>query len=736
MAMKSPRVQVKLDVDDDDDLCPVCDGDCTCSSSRPTIPKPLIPATPLRSVIPSKEKTPPSIFPSNSDSSTKALPKKLFQKPIVVAKVALKNEPQRQQKIKPLPSKVDEPRRMLTCLADVVVDSDGHPWKAKTASKKLEPREFGRMLHIPSPEALKSAPMMEKLGAVWVVHEIKKLPVAKPISQSIFDSSSEEGEKMDSKSMKSVSQEHYMSSSDMDSDTAVIFSESSDDVHDEASMIIRDTDESGNELCAEMAGPPFVEQHSTDDCDDDSESESESESNDSVESLDGFLTDNSDEMEIDRIFAAAGTDDGSDASESDMDMFVENALYGGWSSSDELDDSDEDSVLGHPQSDSHAGESITDEVSPEISSSIPVNIGSDTVFMMPEAFEYPAGGFDYGLYSQDIHTLDPSVDDAFFGSGLDDVSFEDVVKVETEPVIATKPILSVPVKPKKKRPKQTKNADSVAGKESVLNDKSTENNTSQASGTSTLSALKSALSSIIASEPSQRNSNLVNTLVSSLKNVSGGSSTSLALLLESWKTNSDTQADDRSSSSPAVNIAALAVIAAAVTAAKRKADITPNANLLSVQDATVSKALEDFLAAALPAMANVQKLNSNSVSTDLIASASDKAMIFDDLFDMDAADFADAPDENERDLEQNLEDPFSRWNKIPIGTFRKARRPSLSSAKHDFKKAFRNSNHTSTMTLPPASHADFWKSQKVQSALVDIPPLPSAMSSEILDTFE
>ncbi|KAJ3028614.1 UNVERIFIED_CONTAM: hypothetical protein HDU68_001271 [Siphonaria sp. JEL0065] len=954
MAMKSPRVQLPIApllMDEDDDLCPVCDGDCTCNAkvTTPPIAKPIVPLPPPPVSIPFKQGIPtphtsslksqgvkkPVIVKkpvsTTSSSTTASLPKpKPIKLDISAPKPAIKPIPnsaipsprplssttstanQLIPTIKPDPQstkpasttsssssssaqplhqqpqpKTEDIRRMISCTADIVVDKSGVAWKARTSLKKAGvAREFGKMTHTPSSEVLKKAPRIEKVGGIWVVAGaagggggggssagssssggpavvVKKQQQPKSIKNSIFDSSSDSEDdvpirlqqqqqhsKVGNKGMKSkpavvlaASSTSSDSSSDMD-EKALVFSDSDLDsgpLTERRNSLAStrsllgggDTDESGNELLSvEMTGPPFVEQHTTDD-DSDDDSTSDSDSDASVESLADFLSEHSEDMEIDMIFANAETETGSDASESDIDMFVENALYGGWSSSDEFEDSDEDSVFGMAESEAGSAPSVTHS---EENVLFHMDFGTDPSFLLsdPVATSHILDGFT--TISTDIHTLDPVLDDPlFFGtSGTDVISststsvpMEDVsstasiipapaltpAPVQQQPapkplvsfditqthigpngeIITTTKQLTLPVQKPKPPKKKLKGSNLKNSIEPVSADKDkkpvevgnslTETPIPSASSASTsapvvsspaLSALKSALTAIVSSSassgpPSQKNSQLINALVASLKSLGSGSSAGNALVSlldpkknqnkgEVGKCSSSTEVSATPATTSATNIAALAVIAAAVAAAKGKLNSkkpeSAGGTSFSGQDAAVVKALEDFLATALPALSNLQKqqLAPSSSAAPVAPAAAAPAptekssstgdITLEDLFDTDALESDGPPDDNDHGIEElDLSDPFSRWTKVPILTFRKSRRPSLSKvAKNDFKKAFRNAKHSPTMTLPSAPpppltdySGSYWKSPKFTNpsadyepnALLQIPPFPN-----------
>ncbi|KAI9339632.1 hypothetical protein BDR26DRAFT_862045 [Obelidium mucronatum] len=891
VAMKSPRVHLPtvaplLMMDEDDDLCPVCDGDCTCNSvSKPvaSIPPPV--TIPFKQAIPTpRPLSAASVSAPTIPGKISNAPKSLQRKPLATSSTATKSKPanvesskatggtnnftknpstsfqrggktlpktasssssasasvlssnQSNSKIsapsstKPAPTKLDEAasRRMLTCLADLVVDAHGNAWKAKTTLKKPgSAREFGKMTHTPSADILKSAPRMERVGTSWIVKEVAPLPsnssvgsasqVAKKskpksIKNSIFDSSSDSdsddqplrlhhNSKLAAKGLKGVSRviASAVDESSSDMDEAIVFSDSDLDsgpATERGGSVVRnfaDTDESGNELSVTMAGPPFVEQHTSDDSNDDSSSDSDGE-NASVGSLADFLSEHSDDMDIDMIFANAETETGSDASESDIDMFVENALYGGWSSSDEFEDSDEDSIFGIAGSEGGSAPSITHS---EENAFLQMDLGeTDTTFLDSADVANLLDGFT--TISTDIHTLDPVLDDpSFLNDGTDPlpvtsdqpeiippppvapppkplVSF-DITQTHIGPngeIITTTKQLSLPVqKPKPpKKPKKGSDAASQATRSAASNEKATKPAEKQVVEAATtapptpavsspaLAALQSALSSIVLSSGGQKNSQLVNAMIASLKTLGTATSAgnSLASLLEPKKSQdkSSKTEDSSNSNNPAANIAALAVIAAAVAAAKgklKKSD-SGGSGSFSGQDAAVIKALEDFLTTALPALSNLQKqqpaATPAATTAPVAAKSSSKAatgstgrqdITLEDLFDTEALESDGAPDDYEHGIEElDLSDPFSRWTKVPILTFRKSRRPSLSKvAKNDFKKAFRNSKYSPTMTLPSAPMIDyaavFYKSPKftatpteyAPNALLQIPPFPN-----------
>ncbi|KAJ3072616.1 hypothetical protein HDU98_003247 [Podochytrium sp. JEL0797] len=848
-AMKSPRVQLPVAAlieDDDDDLCPVCDGDCTCNTpikpppplftpsfknSLPLVPTPKIlePLQKPRPVSSNPKKPPPSATPSK--------PPLKFETP----------KPTRHEPSSKPVAKQSEVRRMVVSISDLVLDSDGNAWKAKTPLKRAGPREFGKMTHLPHADVLRNAPRMEKIGANWIVQEVRTpvpaphppattVPVAaKPKKNLLFDSSSDGSDSEplmqqrhaklagNSGQAKHAAVRSSSSSSDLDSDGAVIYFTDESDL--DASPGLRD-DEPEDALLAEMVGPPFVEQHTTTD-DSDSDDLDASESGSEASSLSDFLDENSDDMAIDMIFAGAGTtDDGTDASESDIDMFVANALYGGWSS-DEFEFSDEDSILGVEESDdesSVAPFALSEDVS------LPTTPLRPAVLYSASSTPEPST-LDFGYLSEDIHTLDPAVNDPSFGVSATVitstpapkpvVNFEPSISPltpasklpptsEATPTASTpvpKPLvnfdikqthigpngelvtttkqLSLPVqKPKaekKKKPKlaNLKTSELVAGPTPPAAGKPNESvSQAQSAPPSSVAVLKAALSGLLSSAGSGSASQktpqqLVATLVSSLKTLGGGASTANALssLLKSQKggeasvsksATATTEAGTATSS--ATNIAALAVIAAAFAAAKGR--LNPNkkepAGSTSAQDAIVSKALEDFLATALPALSTLQKQQqqqssgsdaSKTTSSTKEESRDEDMITLEDLFDFDTEaldSFSDtAPGESYDGVEElDLSDPFSRWTKVPVGTFRKYRRPSLNRVvKNDFKKAFRYSKHSPSMTLPSSPFVtDYimgggsssggpnpWRSPKIQSAELEsnalvfpnIPPFPS-----------
>ncbi|KAJ3092069.1 hypothetical protein HK100_007034 [Physocladia obscura] len=918
--------------DSEEDLCPVCDGECTCktnalSASSSTSAPPTIKTKSQQILLVPSKLTSAPLVPKNT-------PPTLTQKPRLVVIPPKKTPP-------PIPKtpKPDYSRRILSCAADIVLDQDGNAWKSKSNNKKPGPREFAKMTHLPHSDLLKDAPVMKLVGTIWIVEPATPTPIMrkksdillktalvkqqllqiqpKPllsltkthnisptdlenqkmlllserlvkIKNPFFDSSSSDSDKgnnnskqkqngiaysndelsvsnnnncienkktdiaKNNKSFSNSSTSSDNSSWDSDSESAVNLATSNYYIADDSDISDAELNRNHGYVkspfkqyaaaatisnsTSSISSNVFEEYEESDPQTDDSSSEinSDSESEISIESfsdLDSSVAVNNDRllkdrdsMEIDVIFAATAESDDLDATDSEMDMFVENALYGGWSTTSEEDVDEKDFTFDNDDDDGGGEEQRLNDAFDD------ANWMSD----FRPASEFSDAFLDFGFKSQigvdfadtggksesAVDFLDglPQSTRNFFDSesavvmGYDDVAaieeqlaalsqgilLPSSVSSSSPPtkektyrayeiakvgpngeIIKTTKQLTIPNKFKalpvsKKRVSSVGKKSTTAGKKSAANSAAVAENNTLTSGNSTFTSspgssssalrrLKNLLMAAISNSgtPSSRGSssgpNVLNALVNSLKSIGGGSIQSknaLNALFELKKTLSSKPAkgsNGEESGNAVTNIAALAVIAAAVAASskvKQQTNLSGNKKEPSNQEAQVQKTLEEILT-AIPTLQK-QSSNSSSNSSTPTAKSDKKDMTLDDFLDTAALEsLFDSNNKSNDDSDDKDGEVFSKWTRIPIGTFRQSRRPSLSKvSKKDFKKAFRHTKHSAPAITLPALLGDVgggnqleinssnilgWKSFKSESnnnsgVELYVPVSPSAFS--------
>ncbi|KAJ3381320.1 hypothetical protein HDU84_005169 [Entophlyctis sp. JEL0112] len=349
--------------DDDDDLCPVCDGVCTCKrtpvastqllrlhlATTPSDLKPGVNPNPAPNAISAHT---PSLRASlaASDAGSKAVP----------PRAALVNP----SKNLTLPAKAQNANtRMIHCTAEVVLDEDGNMWKrvasARTPKKALSDaaaKEFTRMSVAPTAKIRRTAPTMTYEDGKWIVaadHDRR----LRPLTGFVTPNNLTESLLFNSSPAKVSDSLSSTSSSDLDNGEFFVYS-------------------SGSESDGKMSDSVVFEEYQQSDvATDDSSSGFDSDSNPGGSDWSpgwGKSSQTPDDDDIDVIFAAADdSDDGLEASESDVEMFVENALYG-WSSSDESDigESEDDSESDSSEAWAESFDSFTPERNGKVGNSV------------------------------------------------------------------------------------------------------------------------------------------------------------------------------------------------------------------------------------------------------------------------------------------------------------------------------------------------------------------------------
>ncbi|KAI8617077.1 hypothetical protein BC830DRAFT_140369 [Chytriomyces sp. MP71] len=753
VAMKAPRMPQPVMIDDEDDLCPVCDGDCTCNAAKPS------PTTALPPLPDSSQIHPPSLSKStNTITQHLRLP----------AHKSRKNSGKE--------SKADEARRMVSSFADIILDQDGHAWKSKSSLKRAGPREFAKMAISPHASVTKDAPIMKPSGTSWIVIDQKK-PASKGLEvvgytsrkRAVFESTSDSDSDVadarplaETQSLKIRHIQHPVQShsSDLDSESDIaakvhLFNSSSDSAGSSDSEAIvgietrlphsavtvtecSDDDssfDSENEISG-RASPPLVEYEVALDDHDETDSNAGSESS-TQSSVGDFVSDDgsdADDMDIDAIFAAADESGGEESEESDIDLFVENALNGGWSSSDEYEDSDEDSIIGVME---HADDSASECISDK----------------MTDTFE---GDFEDAVFPEPDDVLEEVMDSKpKFDRSRDEEAVEsshiskpcvnfDIKKTLVGPngeIITTTKSMAIQLpKPKSttSRKKSSVNAQKKQATSGVaLLSKEAADDPATASSHASLASLIAALNGLgnpVAGpgvSQKEKSAQIAQAVLNALKNsnVAGGSA--LAVLMDFQKRLPTAKASNQSSSNStttksltdenaAQNVAALAVLAAALAASKGKLSQKKKPES-SDPHTSSSKSLDELIAAAIPAILALQKQNaslanlqlphsheskkSETIKPMVVSTSPSNRVTLDDVFDTEALEFSDSGDYNNTD-EFDLNEHFSRWTRVPIGTFRKTRKASISKVnRKEFKKALRNSK-TPAVTLSAPNSQD------------------------------
>ncbi|KAJ3236979.1 hypothetical protein HDU81_010123 [Chytriomyces hyalinus] len=748
VAMKTPRIPMPVlisAVDEDDDLCPVCDGDCTCNASKPTPVKPMPIPQQIQVQVPKvpvfqQQSKPPVAKPRKMSLSGQQKEK------ATASSVSFKHL-----------HKSEDLRRMVISNADIIMDEDGNAWKSKSIVKRAGPREYAKMSLALPQVSLKDAPVMKQSGSFWIVQDVKSHSAPEKMfrKNAVFDSTSDSDSdvaQVYSKAMKTAKKSQPQQSplhnvvepsSDLDSDTGVsakahMFNSSSDSSSDSEEETKYSSglmhapapaseigERNGASDPMRVSSPPLVEYEVALDAHVDTEN-SDAESQSSQESSGDFMSDGSDDMDIDAIFAAAD-DSGDESEESDINIFVENALNGGWSSSDEFEDSDEDSLVGVMENgDDSASECLSDKLTDTVGSEV-----GDMEFIK-------AGSMDPEKNEPQQVEIPTNKEDALSNGANDTprplVNF-DIKKTHIGPngeiTTTTKSMtLQIP-KPKpqaKKKVAQTKpQGNQPAGGESSIS-----------APQSSLAPLISALNSITTNGAPQKEKmgQLLNAIVSALKTAapaviaphSGNSAHASDLHRRTIaKTGVSNGRPTTEEGVAAQNVAALAVLAAAVASAKMKL-AQQTSKKVDSQDGTSLKTVEELLTTAIPAIISAQKqqhlqqnlpqqlnqqqqqqqqshlnLHERSNLVNHVNATSKpfpvSVVTLDEVFDTEALEFSDSGDNHNTD-DFDLNEHFSRWTRVPIGAFRRARKSSLSKVhKKDLKKAFRFSKASPAITL-------------------------------------
>ncbi|KAJ3249512.1 hypothetical protein HDU78_000038 [Chytriomyces hyalinus] len=748
VAMKTPRIPMPVlisAVEEDDDLCPVCDGDCTCNASKPTPVKPM----PIPQLMQAQIPKVPVFQPQSKPPAAKPRKMSLSGQPkdkAAASAVSMKHL-----------HKSDDLRRMVISNADIIMDEDGNAWKSKSIVKRAGPREYAKMsLSLPQ-VSLKDAPVMKQSGSFWIVQDVKSHSAPEKVfrKNAVFDSTSDSDSdvaQVYNKAMKTAKKSQPQQSplhnvvepsSDLDSDTGVsakahMFNSSSDSSSESEEETIYNSSrmhaaapasEVGERNVASdamrVSSPPLVEYEVALDAHVDTEN-SDAESQSSQESSGDFMSDGSDDMDIDAIFAAAD-DSGDESEESDINIFVENALNGGWSSSDEFEDSDEDSLVGVMENgDDSASECLSDKLTDTLGSEV-----GDMEFTK-------AGSMDSEKSETQQVEIPTDKEDALNNDGGNEtprplVNF-DIKKTHIGPngeITTTTKSMTLQIPKPKPQAKKKVAATKPQGNQSAGGESSI------SAPQSSLAPLISALNSITTNGAPQKEKmgQLLNAIVSALKTAapaviaphSGNATDPQRRTIT--KTGVSNVRPTTEEGVAAQNVAALAVLAAAVASAKVKL-AQQTSKKIDSQDGTSLKTVEELLTTAIPAIISAQKqqhqqqnppqqlnqqqqqheqqqshlnLHERSNSLNHVNATSKpfpvSVVTLDEVFDTEALEFSDSGDNHNTD-DFDLNEHFSRWTRVPIGAFRRARKSSLSKVhKKDLKKAFRFSKVSPAITL-------------------------------------